>query len=163
MFTKEELLEFPEYWMETFQQEIYRELLDYMEREGLNQKELAKRWNVSKGYISQILNGRSNFSAKKFIELALKLDRYPSIKFVPKKSESFSSHKEEQGRVIDLKIKANEFKENLTSIYWNSDQEERGNFASSISVKNNQKEVSISVKDQYMNKELRGTLVKSFA
>jgi transcriptional regulator with XRE-family HTH domain len=81
MLSKEELIKHPEYWMEKIQNEIYRELVTYMEKEGLNRKELAKRLGVSKGYVSQILNGDCNFSLKKLIKLALAIDKFPVFNF----------------------------------------------------------------------------------
>lgn len=82
MYSKEELSQFPTYWMEKIQNELFRQLEDYMEREGLNRKQLAERLNVSKGYISQILNGNCNFTLKKIVELALAIDRFPIIQLV---------------------------------------------------------------------------------
>lgn len=82
MYSKEELSQFPEYWVEKIQNEIFRQLEDYMEREGLNRKQLADQLSVSKGYISQILNGNCNFTLKKIVELALAIDRFPVIQLV---------------------------------------------------------------------------------
>lgn len=50
-----------------------------MEEKGLNQTALAKELGVSKGYISQVLNGNFNFSLKKLIELSLKLNVAPKV------------------------------------------------------------------------------------
>ena len=43
--------------------------------------QLAKEFGVSKGYISQILNGNFNFSLSKLIELVLKIKKVPEIHF----------------------------------------------------------------------------------
>lgn len=94
MYSKEELSQFPEYWMEKIQNELFRQLEDYMEHEGLNRKQLAERLNVSKGYISQILNGNSNFTLKKIVELALAIGRFPVIQLV---AENPLLQKEEKG------------------------------------------------------------------
>jgi transcriptional regulator with XRE-family HTH domain len=67
--------------MEDVQNEIFRQVYFYMNKESLNQTQLAKRLNVSKGYISQILNGNFNFSLKKLIELSLKLNVAPIINY----------------------------------------------------------------------------------
>jgi transcriptional regulator with XRE-family HTH domain len=76
-----ELIKTEEYWMEDVQNEIFRQVYFYMNKESLNQTQLAKRLNVSKGYISQILNGNFNFSLKKLIELSLKLNVAPIINY----------------------------------------------------------------------------------
>lgn len=95
MKTFETLLQTEEYWLEEIQNEIFRKVHAYMEREHLNQSQLASRLGVSKGYISQILNGRFNFSLKKLIQLSLALGLAPQLQFTPlsklsqKKSKSY--------------------------------------------------------------------------
>jgi transcriptional regulator with XRE-family HTH domain len=81
MLSKKELITTPEYWIERLQNEIFRQVQAYMEKEGLNQSQLAIRLGVSKGYVSQILNGNFNFTIKKLIELSLSIDVLPDICF----------------------------------------------------------------------------------
>jgi transcriptional regulator with XRE-family HTH domain len=81
MFTREELLKSPEYWFEGEQNELFRQVSAYMEREKINQTELANRLNVSKGYISQILDGNFNYTLKKLIEICLSIGVVPQIKY----------------------------------------------------------------------------------
>ena len=83
MFTKEELFESPAYLLTLYQNEIFREVHGYMQENGITQKELAKKLGVSDAYVSQILNGKFNFTLKKLIELGLAIGRIPKIKFVP--------------------------------------------------------------------------------
>ena len=83
MKTFETLLQTEEYWLEEIQNEIFRKVHAYMEREHLNQSQLASRLGVSKGYISQILNGHFNFSLKKLIRLSLALGLAPQLQFTP--------------------------------------------------------------------------------
>lgn len=95
MKTLEELIHTSEYWMEKIQNEIYRQVHSYMENENLNQTQLATRFNLSKGYISQIVNGNFNFSLKTLIDLSLKLGVAPDLQF-----EALSAYaKEEVSRV----------------------------------------------------------------
>ncbi len=82
MFKKKDLIATPEYWMEVIQNEVFRQLTGYMEKEELNKTELATKLNVSKGYISQMLNGAFNFTLKKLIEIALSIGKVPQIKFI---------------------------------------------------------------------------------
>jgi transcriptional regulator with XRE-family HTH domain len=79
----EALIQTEEYWLEEIQNEIFRNVHAYMESENLNQSQLAARLGVSKGYISQILNGHFNFSLKKLIQLSLALGLAPQLQFVP--------------------------------------------------------------------------------
>ena len=83
MFTQEELLESPAYLLTLYQNEIFREVHSYMQENGITQKELAKKLGVSDAYVSQILNGKFNFTLKKLIELGLAIGKIPKIKFVP--------------------------------------------------------------------------------
>ncbi|MEZ4776500.1 MAG: helix-turn-helix domain-containing protein [Bacteroidia bacterium] len=80
MFKKEELKKYPEYWLEGIQNELFRQLHAYMEKEGLNQTQLATRLGVTKGYISQILNGNFNFTIKKLVELLLSIGKVPEFR-----------------------------------------------------------------------------------
>lgn len=82
MIKREELLKTEEYWFETLQNEIYRMVADYIEKEDLNQTQLADKLGVSKGYISQILNGNFNYTLKKLIELSLAVNKVPSLDFI---------------------------------------------------------------------------------
>jgi transcriptional regulator with XRE-family HTH domain len=81
MLTREELLRSPEYWFEDAQNELYRQVVAFMEKEGLNQTQLAERLGVSKGYISQILKGEFNYTLKKLIELSLAIGKVPKIEY----------------------------------------------------------------------------------
>lgn len=81
MITREELLKTEEYWFETLQNEIYRMVSAYIKNEGMNQTQLAEKLGVSKGYISQIMNGNFNYTLKKLIELSLAVDKAPAIDF----------------------------------------------------------------------------------
>ena len=83
MFTQEELFESPTYVLTLYQNEIFREVHGYMQEKGVTQKELAKKLGVSDAYVSQILNGKFNFTLKKLIELGLAIGKIPKIKFVP--------------------------------------------------------------------------------
>jgi len=70
------------YWLEKNQNELFRQLKEYMDKKRLTQSDIAKDLKVSKSYVSQILNGHFNFTLKKLIELSLYLDKIPIIKYV---------------------------------------------------------------------------------
>jgi len=82
MITREELLKSPEYWFENAQNDLYGQVVDYMEREGVNQNQLAERLGVTKGYVSQILKGQFNYTLKKLIDLSLAIKLVPKIQYV---------------------------------------------------------------------------------
>jgi transcriptional regulator with XRE-family HTH domain len=77
-----EYLKSPEYWLEKIQNDIFVELHNFKNENELNQNELALKMKVSKGYISQILNGNFNYTLRKMIELMLMIGKVPVIKFI---------------------------------------------------------------------------------
>lgn len=83
MLSKKDLYKTNEYWVDILQNEIYRQVIAYMKVNELNQNQLAEKWNVSKGYVSQVLSGSCNFSIKKLVELSLALNQVPMLGFVP--------------------------------------------------------------------------------
>jgi len=82
MKSKKEIIKSAAYWLAHLQIELYQQLKSYMESNNLNQNDMAKKLKVSKGHISQILNGDSNFTLKKLITLSLAIKKVPVIKFV---------------------------------------------------------------------------------
>ncbi len=77
----EELIETPEYWLETIQNELYQHVFNYMEKEKINQTQLAEKLGVTKGYLSQVLNGHFNHRLEKLIELSLAIGIAPDMEF----------------------------------------------------------------------------------
>lgn len=82
MISKNELLSNPNYLLTKYQNEIYRQLINFMENNNLSQKEVAKKLGVSGSYVSQVLNGNFNFTLRKLIELGLMIDKVPLIDFI---------------------------------------------------------------------------------
>lgn len=81
MITREELLKTEEYWFETIQNEIYRQVESYLRENNLTQSQFAEKLGVTKGYVSQILNGNYNATLKKLIELSLAVKIAPVFDF----------------------------------------------------------------------------------
>ena len=54
-----------------------------MAETGRNKSQLAEYLGVSKGYVSQLLNGDYDHRMSKFFELALAFGMVPQIDFVP--------------------------------------------------------------------------------
>lgn len=54
-----------------------------MEKTGKNKSQLAEYLGVSKGYVSQLLNGDYDHRLSKFFELALAFGVVPQIDFIP--------------------------------------------------------------------------------
>ncbi len=91
MLKYEELIKTPEYWLEIIQNELFRQVHLYMQKENLNQTQLAEKLGVTKGYISQILSGNSNFTLKKLTELTSALGIVPMINY--KRVDEFLTEK----------------------------------------------------------------------
>ncbi|MBL7813114.1 MAG: helix-turn-helix transcriptional regulator [Bacteroidetes bacterium] len=109
----EELVTFKEYWLETIQNELYSLVFEYIERENINQTQLAERLGVTKGYISQVLNGHFNHSLEKLIELSLAIGVAPDIDFKPIKqyiNEQLTIRNAYASLSIPVQIELNEVK-----------------------------------------------------
>lgn len=83
MLKQEELVKSPEYWLETIQNEIFRQVTAYLKDNHMNQTQLAIQLGVSKGYISQVMKGEFNYTLKKLIELSLAVGKAPILSFKP--------------------------------------------------------------------------------
>lgn len=75
----QELQETPEYWMTNIQIELFQKMEEYMSDNNMNRKQLAEKLGVSKGYISQILNGDYDHRISKLVELSLAIGYYPTL------------------------------------------------------------------------------------
>ena len=83
MTEREELLLSPEYWTTKAQFDLYACAEDYMRLHKMNRTQLAEYLGVSKGYISQLLNGDYDHKLSKLVELALAFGMIPKIDFSP--------------------------------------------------------------------------------
>jgi transcriptional regulator with XRE-family HTH domain len=82
MKTRKQLLQSKEYWISKIQIDLYNALKAYMHQQNINATQLATKLNVSKGYISQILNGNFDHKLSKLVELSLAIDKVPIIRFM---------------------------------------------------------------------------------
>lgn len=106
MLSKKELLSTPNYLLTKYQNEIFRQLVHYMESNNLSQKDIAEKLGVSGSYISQVLNGNFNFTLKKLIDLGLMMDKIPNLEFVSI-DEFWFSEKESQSKNPTISININ--------------------------------------------------------
>lgn len=83
MLKQEELINKQEYWLETIQNEIFRQVTSYLKDNHMTQTQLAIQLGVSKGYISQVLKGEFNYTLKKLIGLSLAVGKAPVFSFKP--------------------------------------------------------------------------------
>lgn len=79
---RDELIKSKEYHIAGIQLNLFNQIEGYMQKNNLNQNQLAEKLGVSKGYISQILNGDFDHKISKLVELALACDCIPILSFV---------------------------------------------------------------------------------
>lgn len=83
MITYNELLKTPEYWITKIQLDLYTMMNKYMESNNLSRTDLAKKLGVTKGYISQVLNGDFDHRLSKLVELSMSIGMVPQINYIP--------------------------------------------------------------------------------
>jgi transcriptional regulator with XRE-family HTH domain len=79
MKTQEELIRSRGYWIASIQIDLFKHVDDYMKKNNLNRSQLAEKLGVTKGYVSQILNGDFNHRIATFVDLSLAIGKVPKI------------------------------------------------------------------------------------
>ena len=79
--TREELISSREYWITKIQLDLFNQLEAYMKANNINRTQLADRLGVTKGYISQVLNGDFDHKISKLVDLALAIGKVPQIEY----------------------------------------------------------------------------------
>lgn len=82
MLTLEELLSSKIYWMETIQNDIFRELDSYMRSNGLSMDELASLIGASNSQVRKLLNGEFRGTVEEMVEIMLKIGKVPKLRFI---------------------------------------------------------------------------------
>lgn len=80
---RKELLGSPEYWITRIQIMLYNCAEKFMGSTGKNRTQLAEHLGVSKGYVSQLLNGDYDHKLSKLVELSLAFGYVPKVDFIP--------------------------------------------------------------------------------
>lgn len=80
--TRKELIRNKEYVVTGFQLKLLNLIEDYMQKNNLNREKLSKHLQVSKGYVSQLLNVSYDHKLSKLVELALACNSMPLLYFV---------------------------------------------------------------------------------
>ena len=73
----------PEYWITGIQVDLYNCAERFMEKHNMNRTQLAAHLGVSKGYVSQLLNGDYDHKLSKLVELSLAFGYVPDVTFMP--------------------------------------------------------------------------------
>jgi transcriptional regulator with XRE-family HTH domain len=106
---REELLGSKEFWLGNVQDELFRLMEDYLNENNLTRSQFADQLGVTKGYVSQILNGDFNHRISKLVELSLAIGKVPLINFydLEKFIEEDKLSNKECGERIDKPDKTN--------------------------------------------------------
>jgi len=104
MITYNELLTTPEYWITKIQLDLYTMMNKYMESNKLSRTDMAKKLGVTKGYISQVLNGDFDHRLSKLVELSMAIGIVPQVSYIP--MDKVFAQETQVGLTID-KIKDN--------------------------------------------------------
>lgn len=86
---REELIKQTGYWTQRIQLELFNVVNDYLKKNKITRAAFAEQLGVSKGYVSQVLNGDFDHKLSKLIELALACGYVPSLNFKPQESQSY--------------------------------------------------------------------------
>lgn len=81
--TRKELLSNKEYWLVGIQLDLNARLEAYMKENNMTRTQLAEKLGVTKGYVSQILNGDFDHKISKLVELSLAIGLVPTISYKP--------------------------------------------------------------------------------
>ena len=76
-----EFLSHREHWITKIQLDLYSELRTYMKENNMNRTQLAERLGVSKGYVSQVLNGDFDHKISKLVDLSLLMGKVPELTY----------------------------------------------------------------------------------
>jgi transcriptional regulator with XRE-family HTH domain len=80
-YSQDELLRDETYWTTKIQLELFRQIEAYLEKNELTRSDFAKQLGVSKGYVSQVLNGTYDHKLSKLVGLCLAMNKVPLIEF----------------------------------------------------------------------------------
>ncbi|MCX6146164.1 MAG: helix-turn-helix transcriptional regulator [Candidatus Kapabacteria bacterium] len=79
--TREELLKSSEHWTLEIQLQLFKLIEKHLEENKVTRIQFAENLGVSKGYVSQILNGEFDHRISKLVELSLSIGKVPRIIF----------------------------------------------------------------------------------
>jgi transcriptional regulator with XRE-family HTH domain len=79
--TRDQLIQSREYWIAKIQLDLFNQIEKYMGENNLSRTQLAEKLGVTKGYVSQILNGDFDHKISKLVDLALAIGKVPDIQY----------------------------------------------------------------------------------
>jgi transcriptional regulator with XRE-family HTH domain len=80
--TREDLLRSKEYWLVQIQNNLFNLIEQYLKDQNIKRTKLADKLGVTRGYVTQILNGDYDHKISKLVDLALAINKAPVISYV---------------------------------------------------------------------------------
>lgn len=78
----QELLKTETYWVTRLQGLLYQAVHDYLKENNKTQKEFAQEIGVSKGYVSQVLNGSADHRISTYVKFAMACGVVPDLELI---------------------------------------------------------------------------------
>lgn len=104
----------PAYHFTKLQNKLYGEINEFLKIEGMNRTKLADKLDVTKGYISQLMNNGADHKLSKLIKLSLAIGKIPVIEFL---EPEVYLKKEIQKRVDRQPLDLEKLNENLVDLH----------------------------------------------
>ena len=79
---RKDLIRSEAYWVSKIQIDLVHQIEDYMLKNGLNRTRLAEELGVTKGYVTQVLNGNFDHKLSKLVSLAMAVGKVPKVNFL---------------------------------------------------------------------------------
>ncbi|MTB52261.1 helix-turn-helix domain-containing protein [Lewinella sp. W8] len=85
--------------------DLLEEIKGQMREADLNRTQLAKQLGVSKGYVSQLLNGKSSQSLDQLVSIVVTLGKYPQLSLVSSPAREYAPSSSQASLVADQEQK----------------------------------------------------------
>lgn len=102
--TRSELIRSREFWLAQLQNKLFNLIEDYRAKKAITKTALADEFGVTKGYISQLLNGDFDHKLSKMVEISLKVGKVPVLQFEDVETFEAQSLEQFQQRQKELRM-----------------------------------------------------------
>lgn len=78
---RKDLLRHESYWLTKIQLDLYGQIEEYLAVNNISKTAFAQQIGVSKGYVSQVLNGDFDHKISRLVKLAMAIGKVPKVTF----------------------------------------------------------------------------------
>ncbi|HEY4287569.1 MAG TPA: helix-turn-helix transcriptional regulator [Puia sp.] len=79
---RSEFINSREYWITEIQLKLFKLIENYKTKHNLTRTQIAEKLGVTKGYVTQVLNGDFDHKISKLVDLSLAFGKVPILHFV---------------------------------------------------------------------------------